>query len=85
MSALFTLTCRLTGRQLETDVFTSGGRSVSSGFLRSTAIVHRLEDLSGENAVAFNAWYKALFDRSSEGIEDTILRSSRSRSSFGYY
>ncbi|KAJ7837532.1 hypothetical protein B0H14DRAFT_3087213 [Mycena olivaceomarginata] len=67
----------LTRFHLETDVFTSGGRSVSSGFLRSTAIVHRLEDLSGENAVAFNAWYKALFDRSSEGIEDTILRSTQ--------
>ncbi|KAJ7361657.1 hypothetical protein DFH08DRAFT_1074600 [Mycena albidolilacea] len=67
----------LTRFHLETDVFTSGGRSVSSGFLRSTAIVHRLEDLSGENAIAFSAWYKALFDRSSEGIEDTILRSTQ--------
>ncbi|KAF7347766.1 Mediator of RNA polymerase II transcription subunit 5 [Mycena venus] len=67
----------LTRFHLETDVFSSGGRSVSSGFLRSTAIVHRVEDLSGEDAVAFNAWYKALFDRSSEGIEDTILRSTQ--------
>jgi mediator of RNA polymerase II transcription subunit 5 len=70
------LTPRLIVRQLETAVFTSGGRSMSSGFLRSTAIVHRLEDLSEEDVVAFNAWYKALFDSSSEGIEDTILRSS---------
>ncbi|KAJ7254033.1 hypothetical protein B0H12DRAFT_1115644, partial [Mycena haematopus] len=67
----------LTRFHLETDVFTSGGRSVSCGFLRSTAIVHRPEDLSGDDAVAFNAWYKALFDRSSEGIEDTILRSTQ--------
>ncbi|KAF8216143.1 hypothetical protein K438DRAFT_1800130 [Mycena galopus ATCC 62051] len=67
----------LTRFHLETDVFTSGSRSVSSGFLRSTAIVYRPEDLSGDNSVAFNAWYKALFDRSSEGIEDTILRSTQ--------
>ncbi|KAJ6519904.1 hypothetical protein C8R45DRAFT_40218 [Mycena sanguinolenta] len=67
----------LTRFHLETDVFILGGRSISSGFLRSTAIVHRPEDLSGEDAMAFNAWYKALFDRSSEGIEDTILRSTQ--------
>ncbi|KAF7339404.1 Mediator of RNA polymerase II transcription subunit 5 [Mycena sanguinolenta] len=67
----------LTRFHLETDVFISGSRSVSSGFLRSTAVVHRSEDLSGEDAVAFNAWYKALFDRSSEGIEDTILRATQ--------
>ncbi|KAJ7169957.1 hypothetical protein C8R46DRAFT_949420 [Mycena filopes] len=62
---------------LEKDMFTSEGRSISSGFLRSTAIVHRLYDLSGEDASAFHAWYKALFDSSSEGIEDTILRSTQ--------
>ncbi|KAJ6575197.1 mediator complex subunit Med5-domain-containing protein [Mycena capillaripes] len=67
----------LTRYHLETDVFTSGGRSISSGFLRSTAIVHRLDDLSEEDTVAFSAWYKALFDSSSEGIEDTILRSTQ--------
>ncbi|KAK7064160.1 mediator of RNA polymerase II transcription subunit 5 [Favolaschia claudopus] len=62
---------------LDADTFTSGSRSVSSRFLRSTAIVHPLDTLSGEDAVAFSAWYKALFDRSSEGIEDTILRSTQ--------
>ncbi|KAJ7706096.1 mediator complex subunit Med5-domain-containing protein [Mycena rosella] len=67
----------LTRFHLETDVFTSGGRSISSGFLRSTAVVHRLDELSEEDATAFNAWYKALFDSSSEGIEDTILRSTQ--------
>ncbi|KAJ6604728.1 mediator complex subunit Med5-domain-containing protein [Mycena vulgaris] len=67
----------LTRFHLETDIFTSGVRSISSGFLRSTAIVHRLDDLSEEDAIAFNAWYKALFDSSSEGIEDTILRSTQ--------
>ncbi|KAJ7225445.1 hypothetical protein GGX14DRAFT_348768 [Mycena pura] len=67
----------LTRFHLETDTYTSGGRSISSGFLRSTAVVHRLNDLSSDDAVAFNAWYKALFDSSSEGIEDTILRSTK--------
>ncbi|KAJ7110136.1 hypothetical protein C8R44DRAFT_274021 [Mycena epipterygia] len=67
----------LTRFHLESDIFTSGGRSISSGFLRTTAIVHRLEDLSEEDTIAFHAWYKALFDNGSEGIEDTILRSTQ--------
>ncbi|KAJ7492546.1 mediator complex subunit Med5-domain-containing protein [Mycena latifolia] len=67
----------LTRFHLETDLFTSGGRSISAGFLRSTAIVHRPDDLSEEDSIAFSAWYKALFDSSSEGIEDTILRSTQ--------
>ncbi|KAJ6503472.1 hypothetical protein C8R47DRAFT_1250472 [Mycena vitilis] len=67
----------LTRFHLGSDVLTSGGRSVSSGFLRSTAIIHRLDELSEEDTVAFNAWYKALFDSNSEGIEDTILRSTQ--------
>ncbi|KAJ7103448.1 mediator complex subunit Med5-domain-containing protein [Mycena belliarum] len=67
----------LTRFHLETDIFTSGERSISAGFLRSTSIVHRIDDLSEEDAIAFNAWYKALFDSSSEGIEDTILRSTQ--------
>ncbi|KAJ7293655.1 hypothetical protein C8J57DRAFT_33900 [Mycena rebaudengoi] len=62
---------------LETDVFSFGGRSISSAFLRSTAVVHTIGALSGEDAIAFTAWYKALFDSRSEGIEDTILRSTQ--------
>jgi hypothetical protein len=65
----------LISNQLETDVFSFGGRSISSAFLRSTAVVHTIGALSGEDAIAFTAWYKALFDSRSEGIEDTILRS----------
>ncbi|KAJ7783871.1 hypothetical protein DFH07DRAFT_727526 [Mycena maculata] len=67
----------LTRFHLETDIFTSGGRSISSGFLRSTAIVHQLDELSEQDTIAFHAWYKALFDSNSEGIEDTILRSTQ--------
>jgi mediator of RNA polymerase II transcription subunit 5 len=40
----------------------------------SPAVIYPVEDLNGENAAAFTAWTKALFDSSSEGIEDTILR-----------
>lgn len=60
--------------QLNADMFILGDRSLSSGFLRSTASIHAVEDLSGDDAAAFHAWFKALFDSSSEGIEDTILR-----------
>jgi mediator of RNA polymerase II transcription subunit 5 len=28
----------------------------------------------GEDAFAFGAWFKALFDSSSEGIDDVIIR-----------
>jgi mediator of RNA polymerase II transcription subunit 5 len=40
----------------------------------SPAIIYAVGNLTGENMTAFTAWFKALFDSSSEGIEDTILR-----------
>jgi mediator of RNA polymerase II transcription subunit 5 len=40
----------------------------------SPAVIYAVEKLTTENATAFTAWFKALFDSSSEGIEDTILR-----------
>lgn len=40
----------------------------------SPAVVYAVKDLTGENMTAFAAWFKALFDSSSEGIEDTIIR-----------
>jgi mediator of RNA polymerase II transcription subunit 5 len=40
----------------------------------SPAVVYAVKDLTGENMTAFAAWFKALFDSGSEGIEDTILR-----------
>ncbi|OCH95796.1 hypothetical protein OBBRIDRAFT_745014 [Obba rivulosa] len=57
--------------------FPMKARSVSPWCLHSAALVHRVEDLKGEDATAFQNWFKALFDSSSEGIEDTILRSTR--------
>jgi mediator of RNA polymerase II transcription subunit 5 len=40
----------------------------------STAAIYAAEVLSGDDMAAFGVWFKALFDSSSEGIEDTILR-----------
>jgi len=50
------------------------GRILSASYLTSNDVVYSVEDLSADSAVAFNAWFKALFDSSSEGIEDSILR-----------
>jgi mediator of RNA polymerase II transcription subunit 5 len=47
---------------------------MTTDFLNSTDAIHPVESLTAEDAVAFNSWFKALFDSSSEGIEDTILR-----------
>lgn len=51
-----------------------GDKSISSDWLNESGSVYAIEDLSGERSTAFAAWNKALFDSSSEGIEDTILR-----------
>lgn len=51
-----------------------GDKTVDVVNLQSTAIVYAIENLQGDDAVAFSAWFKALFDSSSEGIGDSILR-----------
>lgn len=45
-----------------------------SDLIWSPAVVYAVEDLTGEKATTFTAWFKALFDSNSEGIEDTLLR-----------
>ena len=60
--------------QFEIGMFTSGDRTLSSTWLKSTDIVYSVDNLSGDDVVAFSAWFKALFDSNSEGIEDSILR-----------
>jgi mediator of RNA polymerase II transcription subunit 5 len=60
--------------QLETRTFTLEGKTLSASYLTANDIVQPVENLSGDDAVAFSAWFKALFDSSSEGIEDGILR-----------
>ncbi|KAG6842595.1 hypothetical protein C0991_000121 [Blastosporella zonata] len=62
---------------LENDTYTSEGRTLSSIFLDSADTIYPVDNLSTEDSQAFAAWFKALFDSSSEGIEDSILRSTQ--------
>ncbi|KAF8622908.1 hypothetical protein AX15_006669 [Amanita polypyramis BW_CC] len=54
--------------------FTNDRQSVSTKFSRTSGVVLSQNAFSGEDMAAYNAWYKALFDSSNEGIEDSILR-----------
>ncbi|THH02183.1 hypothetical protein EW026_g678 [Hermanssonia centrifuga] len=45
-------------------------KRLSSAFLNSPTVAYRLEDLKGEDLVAFNTWYKALFDVGTSLAED---------------
>ncbi len=50
-------------------------RTVSAAFFLSTdTVAHARSERSQAEITSFNAWFKALFDSSSEGIEDNILR-----------
>ncbi|KAK7465624.1 hypothetical protein VKT23_005597 [Stygiomarasmius scandens] len=61
---------------LRDDSFLIGDRKLSAKFLKTTHEILAFENLSPEDSTAFRTWFKALFDSSSEGIEDTILRST---------
>ena len=61
-------------KKLSTTLHILGEKTLDPGFLRVTDNVRRIEDLSSEQAAAFNSWFKALFDKNSEGIEDGVLR-----------
>ncbi|KAF8168029.1 mediator complex subunit Med5-domain-containing protein [Crassisporium funariophilum] len=52
-------------------------RTVSPAFLMSSDTIYPGQDRPQEDIVSFAAWFKALFDSNSEGIEDTILRSTK--------
>ncbi|KAF7799049.1 hypothetical protein EIP86_010279 [Pleurotus ostreatoroseus] len=54
-----------------------GERKPNPSLLTSAVAIYRMEELSSEDIAAFNTWHKALFDSGSEGIEDSILRSTR--------
>ncbi|KZT05944.1 uncharacterized protein LAESUDRAFT_726512 [Laetiporus sulphureus 93-53] len=54
-------------------------RRLSLDIYKTAARVRPMTALNAEETNAFHAWYKALFDTSSEGIEDTILRNTRPR------
>ncbi|KXN89959.1 Mediator of RNA polymerase II transcription subunit 5 [Leucoagaricus sp. SymC.cos] len=51
-------------------------QSISASYLFSSTNVQDPGTLSPEETSSFTAWFKALFDSSSEGIEDTIIRST---------
>ncbi|KDQ63670.1 hypothetical protein JAAARDRAFT_189219 [Jaapia argillacea MUCL 33604] len=51
-------------------------RVLQLDYLQSSATVYQAHQLKHEDATAFTAWFKALFDSSSEGIADTIFRST---------
>ncbi|KAG5342399.1 hypothetical protein C0989_002234 [Termitomyces sp. Mn162] len=62
---------------LEGELYTSENRTLSSTFLKSTDTAYANDSLSHEDTQAFSVWFKALFDSGSEGIEDSILRSTQ--------
>jgi len=49
-------------------------QSISASYLFSSTTVQDPGTLSSDEANSFTAWFKALFDSSSEGIEDDIIR-----------
>ncbi|KAJ8456924.1 hypothetical protein ONZ45_g18524 [Pleurotus djamor] len=65
---------------LNFDTFSSGPGivpgSVSSQFIKSVDIVYPIDDLPREDLLVHQSWFKTLFDSSSEGIDDSILRST---------
>jgi mediator of RNA polymerase II transcription subunit 5 len=48
-------------------------RPLDISYLRRTDAIH-LPLTSGEDARAFKTWFKALFDKNSEGVEDDVIR-----------
>ena len=60
--------------QLNIDKLTLGDKTLQSDLINCNAVFRSVDDLAGGDASVFNSWFKALFDSSSEGIEDAILR-----------
>lgn len=68
----------LTKFRISASTLKKGDTRLRTDFLRSSRVYH-LDDLPAEAKSVFPAWFKAIFDTSSDGIEDTILRSTRPR------
>lgn len=66
--------------KLDSSKFVLGDRVLTTDTLKSACVLHRPADLKGDDASAFTTWSKTLFDTGSEGIEDSILRSTKPRS-----
>ncbi|KAI0788572.1 mediator complex subunit Med5-domain-containing protein [Abortiporus biennis] len=62
---------------LSSELFVLNGRKLNAALLASVAVSYPVEALESGDASAFTAWFKALFDNNSEGIDDAILRSTR--------
>ncbi|KAF8585572.1 hypothetical protein K439DRAFT_1409940 [Ramaria rubella] len=65
--------------KISSSCFKVGDRILRSDLLCSTSVVYILDALSDEDKVTLDAWRQAIFDRSSEGIDDDILRSTQPR------
>ncbi|KAF9242868.1 hypothetical protein BU15DRAFT_86664 [Melanogaster broomeanus] len=53
-----------------------GTKVFRTDLLRSSRVYHP-DELPSEMKIVFTGWFKAIFDSSSEGIDDTILRSTK--------
>ncbi|KDR85067.1 hypothetical protein GALMADRAFT_218149 [Galerina marginata CBS 339.88] len=67
----------ITRFKFENKEITKNNRTLSPSYLMNTDVMLRLVDRTQEDFVSLNAWFKALFDTSIEGIEDNILRSTK--------
>ncbi|KAG1755207.1 mediator complex subunit Med5-domain-containing protein [Suillus paluster] len=54
-----------------------GGKMYRTELLRCTSRVYQVDELSPEHKSAFVTWFKAIFDSSSEGIDDALLRTTK--------
>ncbi|KAF8349998.1 hypothetical protein F5887DRAFT_1059221 [Amanita rubescens] len=69
--------CAIARFHLNNLEFTDERQSSSAKFLKSIGVVLSQSAFSNDDITAYNAWHKALFDSSNEGIEDSILRTTK--------
>ncbi|GJJ08870.1 hypothetical protein Clacol_003090 [Clathrus columnatus] len=62
---------------IHSSVFNIGSRNFSADQIRTCSIIYPPDSLSQENKFILEAWRKAIFDPSREGIDDDILRSTK--------
>lgn len=63
-------------RQLTSFKYTVDGTVLDPGLLILPQRVYAVQELSPEEVGPLQAWFKALFSRDSEGIDDHILRTT---------
>ncbi|KAH7104586.1 hypothetical protein BKA62DRAFT_827498 [Auriculariales sp. MPI-PUGE-AT-0066] len=62
--------------QLSSFKYTIGTTAVDPGFLLLSHRVYAMHELLPDEGVSLQAWFKAVFSRDSEGIDDHILRTT---------